>query len=170
MSREPCQLRFCPEMFSCQDPLVSCQHMLSGDTLPSSELCVLARLFLLGDPPDGQAYLLEKGLDRCWSLWMHMRSATSFSRCSPIPGLCVQQIWELHQVTVPLSSSLNPITRQSQRCGWGGCSCPKGIYVSFSWDKSSLTALQYLLQLKNSTKTFCPHRTKELSVFRCVWR
>lgn len=46
--RDPCQLRFCPEMFSCQDLPASCQHMLRSNTLLSSELHTAVWLFLPG--------------------------------------------------------------------------------------------------------------------------
>lgn len=44
-------------MFSCQDPLVSCQHRLRGDILLTSQLCLSGWLFLEAVQPGGQVLL-----------------------------------------------------------------------------------------------------------------
>ena len=127
-------------MFSCQHPLVSCQHMLSRDTLISPEPRLSACLFFWAGLLDGQArllFLLKKSLGKRWNAAVPPGISDFFppagpqfqdSACSRFESYIRSQC---HFRAPLILSPGNP-------CSWGGCPGPEGICVNFSWDKSSL--------------------------------
>lgn len=123
-------------------PCVSCQHMLCGDTLLPSELHISAWVFLSGSTAWRLGLPSVPMGEETGQMPEHLNTAMLHGIRDFFPpfapnsrAVCAADL----RVTMPLSSSFNAITLQSQQYSQGdGCSCPRGICVNFSWERSRL--------------------------------
>lgn len=162
VSRDPCQLRFCPEMFSCQDLPASCQHMLRSDTLLSSELHTAGWLFLPGSATwRAGSPLSPPGIwtQRCCTGYANSCAGPRFqgSGCNSFASYVRSQC---HFLAPLILSPAHPNT------GAEAAAPVLKESVSVSPGTHLLWAAWWcLFQLKKATKTFCPHRSEDFSVF-----
>ena len=151
--------------------------MLSGDTLLSSEPLISVAFSFRRCYKLGRLVPLKKSLGKClsiWTKWCCMGWVTSEWLLSPAGPQC----WDAessrfesyirsqcHFLASLILSPGNPnnVAEVAAPVLEGFVSVSPGTNLG-------LICFAIFVPTKILTKTFCPHRAKEFSAFRCIWR